>query len=74
MTTYLITLPGGRKVTIGEYVRSWKVLKQMVKDGRGRARVAGWNWWDTEAADILRQIRRGVHDRINTGGHAARTI
>ncbi len=57
----VITLPGGRVVTIGEYVRSWRILKTLPPDRE----VARWTWHPVSAGEILRDIRRGIHDRIN---------
>ena len=55
MSKYYITLPGGRRVTMGEYVRSWKALKTMPPN----AEVANWTWYPVKARDILRQIMSG---------------
>jgi hypothetical protein len=60
----VITLPGGRSVTLGEYVRSWRVLKTMPAG----ASVAGWDWHPVRAGDILREIAYGVMDRVNIRG------
>lgn len=61
MTIHLITLPGGRKVTAGEYVRSWKILRTLPANRP----VANWDHFPTPAGAILREISRGCADRIN---------
>lgn len=61
MNVRLITLPSGRRITIREYVRCWKLLKQMDPN----TEVANWEWFPMKARDILRQISEGVQDRIN---------
>lgn len=60
-TIRLITLPSGRRVTIGEYVRSWKTLKTLPPNRL----VDRWSHFPTPAGEILREISYGVHDRIN---------
>lgn len=62
--THFITLPDRRSVTVAEYLRSWKQLLQMRSD----AEVKGWTWYPISAGDVLRDIREGIHDRINTRG------
>ena len=54
-------LPGGRRVGLGEYVRSWKILLSTPKD----TMVSGFDWYPSKAEDVLRELRRGLHDRIN---------
>jgi len=61
-TSRVITLPSGRSVTLGEFVRSWRLLQTLPA---GRDIDRGWNWYPESAGEILRQISRGVHDRIN---------
>lgn len=57
----VIQLPCGRNVTLGEYVRSWRVLRSLPP----RKPVANWGHFPEEAGDILRAISFGVQDRIN---------
>ena len=61
MIQRVITLPGGRQVTLGEYVRSWKALKHLPPD----TTIERWSWSHNDAAHILRAIHAGIHDRIN---------
>lgn len=57
----VITIPCGRQVTLGEYVRSWKILKTLPPNRL----VDRWSHFPTPAGEILREISYGVHDRIN---------
>lgn len=57
----VITLPNGRQVSLGEYVRSWRILKTLP----AHATVAGWSHFPETAAYILAEIRFGVMDRVN---------
>ena len=56
-----ITLPNGRAVALGEYVRSWKRLQQLPSS----CQVAHWSHFPNTAGQILAEIRFGIHDRIN---------
>lgn len=58
----LIQLPNGRNVTLGEYARSWKALREL----KPSAQVANWSYGYTDAQEILRDMSRGVHERINS--------
>ena len=60
-TVHLITLPNGRDVTVGEYARSWRMLKTLPPDRL----VERFSHFPETAAEILREIGRAVHDRIN---------
>lgn len=61
MPTHTIRLPNGRSVAVAEYVRSWRILRQMEPDNR----VAGFGHFPMPASEILRDLRYGMHDRIN---------
>mgnify|MGYP000980371021 CR=1 FL=1 len=57
-----VTLGDGRKIGLGAYVSAWKTCLTLPPDthiGRG---VDGWG---QTAADALRDLRAGMHDRIN---------
>lgn len=54
-------LPNGRLVTIKSYVKAWKTLRSMDPN----AMIPGWDDFPTEAWRVLREMRRGMHDRIN---------
>lgn len=57
----VIRLPNSRCCTIGTYVASWKKLLELSAD----AQVGGFGHFPEPAAAVLRQLRRGMHDRIN---------
>lgn len=56
-----ITLPNGRRALLAAYCYSWRQMKQAEPDKP----IRGFDLFAMPAADILREIRRGVHDRIN---------
>jgi hypothetical protein len=58
---YAIGLPNGRKCSIPTYIASWRALKALPAD----AEVKGWEWYPVPAGDVLRELRAGIHDRIN---------
>lgn len=57
----VIQLPNGRAVTLRAYVAAWRALRLM----HPAARLNGWGHFSETAADILRAMSYGVHDRIN---------
>ncbi len=59
----LVTIPGGRKVSLAQYVQTWKLLRAAPPALEFR----GWNWFPTPAHMILASLRRGLHDRISLG-------
>jgi len=59
--TRAIQLPNGRAVTLRAYVAAWRALRLM----HPKARLTGWSHFTATAADILRAMSYGVHDRIN---------
>ena len=61
---WLITLPNQRRVTLGEYVKSWRALKALP----AHASVKGFDYCEKSAASILREISYGVNDRVNIRG------
>lgn len=60
----IITIPNGQRVTLGEYVKAWRLIKSLPP----QEEVKGWQWWATDAGSILRDFSFGVHDRINLRG------
>lgn len=64
MSRLTIRIPNGKSIPLGVYVSSWKALKSLAPD----TEIAGWSWHPVTAADILRELRRGIHDRINRRG------
>lgn len=61
MSARVITLPNGRAVGLGAYVRAWRLLLTTRPD----ADIRGFTWHALPAADVLRELRYGLHDRIN---------
>ena len=59
-----ITLPNSNRVSLGAYARVWRQLKAMRPDQE----VKGWTFHPERATVILRAMRAGMHDRINTRG------
>ena len=57
----VVTLPNGKKCSLGVYVASWRTLKSLPQD----ARVGGFDHFSEAPSLILRELRRGLHDRIN---------
>jgi hypothetical protein len=61
---HVVTLPGGRAVGLRSYVDGWRKVRLQCTVNP-RQHVNGWNWYPVPAADILRDLERGMHDRIN---------
>lgn len=59
--SFAIGLPNGRKCSITTYCRAWRQLKTLNSD----AVIRDWEWFPVKAGDVLRQLREGLHDRIN---------
>lgn len=56
-----ITLPNGKRCSIPMYVKAWRLLLTLPP----QEPISGFSWWTESAADVLREIRAGMHDRIN---------
>lgn len=56
---YFLT-PEGRAVSIKTMAKALRAIRQ-----NPTASYPGWNWFPTEGYAILREVRRGVHDRID---------
>lgn len=56
-----ITLPNGKHVSLGTYVKAWRELKRL----HPGTPIKGWGWHLETAGQILQEIHAGVHDRIN---------
>ena len=52
--------PEGRKVRISTMRRALQIIRT-----NPDADYTGWNWFPTPGHHILREFRRGLHDRIN---------
>ena len=57
----IITLPNGKPCTVGTYVKAWRTILTLAPD----CQLPGWGHFPTAAGDILRELRYGMHDRIN---------
>lgn len=57
-----ITLGDGRKIGLGKYVAAWK---QCLALEPGTFIGKGVNGWGQTAGEALRDLREGLHDRIN---------
>lgn len=60
-----VVLGNGRRVGLGNYVEGWKRAKRAPPGAVFRGSPCGWAHVDEDAAEILRQFRAGMHDRIN---------
>lgn len=58
----VVYLPQGRQVTLGDYVRAWKLA---ITAPEGAVFTKAFNWYPETKCDVLREFRRGLHDRIN---------
>lgn len=56
-----IVLPNGKACGIGRYVAAWKALKAMDP----KALCPGFDHFPAPAAEILKALEYGLHDRIN---------
>lgn len=62
MSRRYVTLGDGRRIRLGKYVAAWRQCLALPPDtyiGRGV------NGWGQTAAEALRDLREGMHDRIN---------
>jgi hypothetical protein len=57
----LVTLPNGRACSLRSYCAGWRKLKTLSPD----TQIGNWDDFPIEAAGILRDLHRGMHDRIN---------
>lgn len=53
--------PGGRAISVRTMANALRELHKM----RPEQSVYGWNWCDTPAWMVLKEVRRGINDRIN---------
>ena len=56
-----IRLPSGRSVRLPVYVQAWRALLTLDPE----VQLNDWWYWPVPAHQVLREIRRGVHNRIN---------
>jgi hypothetical protein len=60
----VIRLPNGRDVRLATYVAAWKRLL-VLDDEMPDTPVRGFGDWPMPAADVLRDLRAALDDRIN---------
>jgi hypothetical protein len=58
----VVYLPSGRHVSLSGYAAAWKTA---LAAAPGTTFQTGFNWYPENREDILREFRRGLHDRIN---------
>jgi hypothetical protein len=58
----VVYLPQRRQVTLGNYVRAWKLA---LTAPEGTIFNKAFNWYPETKNEILREFRRGLTDRIN---------
>ena len=58
----VVYLPGGKYVSLSGYAAAWRTA---LAAEPGTTFKTGFNWYPENREDILREFRRGLHDRIN---------
>jgi hypothetical protein len=58
----VVYLPGGKHVSLSSYAQAWKTALAAPPEATFKT---GFNWYPESREDILREFRRGLHDRIN---------
>ncbi len=58
-----VIIPCGRPVSVRQYAAAWRMVRSLPPDTPIRARQ--WDHCDTTAGRVLRDMRHGLHDRIN---------
>ena len=62
----VVHLPGGRRVSLSTYVQAWKRTLSAPPETTFQS---AFNWYPETREEILREFRRGLHDRINRRIH-----
>lgn len=62
MASHYIILGGGRRISLPRYIAAWKACRSLAPDIYIGPGVDGWG---QTAAEALRDLRRGLDDRIN---------
>lgn len=62
-----VTLGDGRAVGLGNYVKAWKTALSAPADARFKGKPSDPTGWmgGYDRAEVLREFRDGLHDRIN---------
>lgn len=63
----VVTLGGGRRVTLAAYMKAVRVAKAHPN----HLFPEGFNGWAQTGAEVVATFREGLHDRINQRGAAA---
>ena len=58
-----ITIPNGKRVSLGAYVKMWKLLKTMNPEEY----VTGWQWFSVKVRDVLNDMSDAAEERLNAG-------
>jgi hypothetical protein len=58
----VVYLPGRRHVSLSSYVKAWTTALAAPPEATFQT---GFNWYPETREEILREFRRGLHDRIN---------
>lgn len=61
----VVTIGDGRRIPLAVYVAAWRRVRAAPPDTRFRGSPCGWSGVEETAAEILRQFRAGMDDRIN---------
>lgn len=59
-----IGLPNGKSISFTAFCSSWRQAKEIAKT-HPEALIKGWEWYPVKVDEVLREIRFGMHDRIN---------
>jgi len=62
----VVYLSHGRQVTLGDYVRAWKLAITAPEEA---VFTKAFNWYPETRREVLCEFRRGLHDRINRRIH-----
>lgn len=60
----VIRLPNGRTCGLAKYVASWRLTITLAAQNPNQE-VSGWQWFSVPLSSVLRDLRDGMHDRIN---------
>ncbi len=60
----VIELPSGRRISVGDYVKAWKKLREAELLGKLDQTVNHWRWYPVSGREVLADIRSAMHRRI----------
>jgi hypothetical protein len=61
VSAHYVTLPNGKRCGLGVYVAAWRTILSLAPD----TMLPGFDHFPSAARDVLRDLRNGMHDRIN---------